>query len=158
MSPTSNHTESCTGVTTSRLQDWQSIGLKRAITGEEMGDAAPQKPQTQLSIVSNENQCTNPRSEEDGILLVVPARIFGHEIRALIYSGAMRNFISPAGVTQCGLTIESHNTFLELGDRKKVLSRGRVVDVPVVTFGYSMKANLMVSNLLHSVDIVLGMT
>ena len=68
------------------------------------------------------------------------------------------NFISPAGVTQCGLMIESHNTFLELGDGKKVLSRGRAVDVPVVTSGFTMKTNLTVSNLLHGVDLVLGMT
>ena len=99
-----------------------------------------------------------PRSEEDGILLIVPARIFGQELRALIDSGASRNFISPAGVTQCGLTVEAHNTFLELGDGKKVLSWGRAVDVPVVTSGYTMKTNLTVSNLLHGVDIVLGMT
>ena len=97
----------------------------------------PREPQTQLSVVSAENQSTNPRSEEDGILLVVPARIFGHEIRTLIDSGATRNFISPAGVTKCGLNVESHNTFLELGDGTKVLSRGRAVDVPIVTAGYS---------------------
>ena len=90
--------------------------------------------------------------------MVVPARIFGHEVRALIDSGATCNFISPAGVTQCGLTIESHNTFLELGDGKKVLSLGRAVDVPVVTFGFTMKTNLTVCNLLLDVDVVLGMT
>ena len=118
----------------------------------------PQEPQTQLSAVSTENQSPIPRAEEDGILLIVPARIFGHEIRALIDSGAMRNFISPAGVMQCGLRVESHNTFLELGDGKKVLSRGRAVDVPVVTSGYTMRTNLTVSNLLHGVDLVLGMT
>ena len=156
VSPTSGGTESCEGVTTSRLRDWQSIRLKGAITGEEMGDAAPKEPHPQLSVVSTEDQSTNPREEEDGILLVVPARIFGHEVRALIDSGATRNFISPAGVTKCGLTIESHNTFLELGDGKKVLSRGRAVDVPVVTSGYTMKTNLTVSNLLHGVDVVLG--
>ena len=121
-----------------------------------MGDAAPQEPRSQLSVVSTENQSINPRAEEDGILLVVPVRIFGHEIRALIDSGAMRNFISPASVTQRGLTIESHNTFLELGDGKKVLSWGRAVDVPIVTSSYSKKTNLTVSNLLHGVDVVLG--
>ena len=73
MSPTSGGTESCEGVTTSRLRDWQSIGLKRAITGVEIGDAVPREPQTQLSAVSTENQSNNPRDEEDGILLVVPA-------------------------------------------------------------------------------------
>ena len=123
-----------------------------------MGDAAPQEPHSQLSAVSTENQSPIPRSEEDGILLIVPARIFGHEVRALIDSGATRNFISPAGVTKCGLSVESHNTFLELGDGKKVLSRGRAVDVPVVTSGYTMRTNLTVSNLLHGVDVVLGMT
>ena len=158
VSPTSGGTESCEGVTPSRLQDWQTIRLKRVITGEEMGDAAPQEPQSQLSVVSTEDQSTNPREEEDGILLIVPARIFSHEVRALVDSGATQNFISLAGVTKCGLTIESHNTFLELGDGKKVLSRGRAVDVPVVTSGYMMKTNLTVSNLLHGVDIVLGMT
>ena len=54
--------------------------------------------------------------------------------------------------------MESHNTFLELGDGKKVLSRGRAVDVPVVTSGFEMKTNLTVCSLLHGVDLVLGMT
>ena len=88
----------------------------------------------------------------------MPARIFGHEVRALIDSDATCNAISPAGVTQCGLMIESHNTFLELGDGKEVLSRGRAVDVPVVTSSFTMKTNLIVCNLLHDVDVVLGMT
>ena len=123
-----------------------------------MGDVMPTEPQTQLSVVSTEDQSTNPRDEEHGILLVVLAQIFGHEIRALIDSGATHNFISPASVTQCGLMIESHNIFLELRDGKKVLSRGRAVDVPIVTSSYTMKINLIVSNLLHGVDVVLGMT
>ena len=144
-------------VTTSALQGWQSVGLKKANTGEEKGNTVPQEPRIQLSAVSSENQPPIPRSEEDGILLIVPARIFGREIRALINNGATRNFISPAGVTQCGLTVESHNTFLELGDGKKVLSRGRAVNVPVVTSGFTMRTNLTVTNLLHGVDLVLGM-
>jgi len=108
--------------------------------------------------VSFKDQPKNPRQKEDGILLVVPVRIFGREIRALIDSGATRCFISPASVTKCGLSIESHNTFLELGDGKKVLSRGRAVDVPVVTAGFAAKLNLTVTSLLHGVDVVLGMT
>ena len=136
VSPSSGGTESCKGVTISILQDWQSIGLKKADTGKEKGRVGPEEPQTQLSVISIGNQSPVPRAEEDGILMIVPARIFGREIRALIDSGATRNFISPAGVTQCGLTVESHNTFLELGDGKKVLSRGRAVDVPVVTSGF----------------------
>ena len=158
VSPTSGGTESCLGVTPNGSQDWQSVRLKRAITGKEMGDAAPQEPHSQLSAVSIGNQPPIPRAEEDGILLIVPARIFGHEIRALIDSGATRNFISLAGVMQCGLRVESHNTFLELGNGKKVLSQGRAVDVPVVTSGYTMRTSLTVSNLLHGVYVVLGMT
>ena len=158
VSPSRGGTESGEGVTTSVLQDWQSVRLKKANTGEEKkGKTVPKEPQTQLSAVSIGNQSPIPRVEEDGILMIVPARIFGHEIRALINSSATRNFISPAGVTKCGLRVESHNTFLELGDGKKVLSRGRAVDVPVVTSGYTMRTNLTVTNLLHGVDLVLGM-
>ena len=140
------------------LQGWQSIGLKLRQTLVRTGATFQysEEPQTQLSCSLSGTSPPIPRAEEDGILLIVPARIFGHEIRALIDSGATRNFISPAGVTKCGLRVESHNTFLELGDGKKVLSRGRAVDVPVVTSSYRMKTNLTVSNLLHGVDVVLG--
>ena len=159
VSPSRGGTESCEGATISTLQGWQSTGLKKAITDkeDEIGNTVPNEPQTQLSTVSTGYQPPIPRSKEDGILLIVPARIFGREIRALIDSSATRNFISPAGVTQCGLTVESHNTFLELGDGKKMLSQGRAVNVPVVTSGYTMRTNLTVTNLLHGVDLVLGM-
>ena len=136
VSPSKCGTESGEGVTTSILQGWQSTGLKRAITGKDLGKSELQEPQTQLSAVIAGYKPPIPHAEEDGILLVVPARIFGREVRALIDRGAMRNFISPAGVTQCGLTVESHHTFLELGDGKKVLSRGRAINVPVVTFWF----------------------
>ena len=155
VSPTSGGTESCEGVTTDDLQGWQSYGLIEANIG---CSTVEETPQTQLCAVSYNDQPKNPRSQEDGVLMVVPARIFGQEVRALIDSGATRCFISPAGVTKCGLNVESHNTFLELGDGKKVLLRGRAVDVPVVTSGYSTKMNLTVSRLLHGVDVVLGMT
>ena len=155
VSPTSGGTESCEGVTTDDLQGWQSTGRTEANIGSSIVE---EMPQTQLSAVSFKDQPKNPRDQEDGILIVVPARIFGQEVRALIDSGATRCFISPAGVTRCGLSVESHHTFLELGDGKKVLSRGRAVNVPVVTSGYTVKMNLTVSRLLHGVDVVLGMT
>ena len=140
------------------MQGWQSVGLKKANAGRRERNTVPKIPQTQLSVVSAEKQLKNPRSEEDGILLVLRARIFGQEICALINSGATRNFTSPAGVTKCGLNVESHNTFLELGDGTKVLSRGQAVDVPIVTAGYSQKTDLTVCSLLTDVDLVLGMT
>ena len=91
-------------------------------------------------------------------MLVVPAWIFGHEIRALIDSDATRNFISPASVTKYGREVESHNTFLELGDGTKMSSRGPAVEVPIFTAGYTLKTDLTVTSLLHDVDLVLGMT
>ena len=61
-------------------------------------------------------------------------------------------------MTKCGLNVESHTTLLELGDGTKVLSRGRAVDVPIVTADYSQKTDLTVCSLLHDVDLVLGKT
>ena len=66
--------------------------------------------------------------------------------------------MSPASMTKCGLAVESHNTSLELGDGKKVLSWGRAVNVPIVTASYSMKTDLPVSNPFHGMDAVFGMT
>ena len=121
VSPSSGGTESCQGVTTDDLQGWQSSGLHEANIGSS---TVQETPQTQLCAVSFQNQPQNPRQQEDGILMVVPVWIYGQEVRALIDSGATRCFISPAGVTKCGLDVEAHNTFLELGDGKKVLSWG----------------------------------
>ena len=100
VSPTRGGTESCEGAAARELQDWQSYGLKRAIPGNESGEGSPQEPRTQLSAVVARYQSPVPRSEEDRILFIVPARIFGQELRALIDSGASRSFISPAGVTR----------------------------------------------------------
>ena len=100
----------------------------------------------------------NPRSKEDGILLVLLTWIFGHEIHTLVDSGARRNFISLASVTKCGRKVEPRKTFLELGDGTKVLLRGRDIDVPVVTTSYSQKTALTVCSLLHEVNLVLGIT
>ena len=46
--------------------------------------------------------------------------------------------------------------FLELGNGQKYLSRGFVPDAPVVTAGLTVKVGLTVTNLLHEVDLVLG--
>ena len=48
------------------------------------------------------------------------------------------------------------NTFLELGNGEKFLSRGYVTDVPVVTTGLTVKIGFTVTSLLHKVDLVLG--
>ena len=97
------------------------------------------------------------RKLEDGLLLVVYARIYGREIRTLIDSGATRCFLSPACVTACGLKGVPRDVFLELGNGEKILSRGYIPDVPVVTAGLTVKIGLTVTNRLHDVDLVLGM-
>ena len=60
----------------------------------------------------------------DGLLLVVPTRIYGKEVKTLIDSGATRYFVTPSCVTRVDLKGISQNTFLELGNGQKYLSRG----------------------------------
>ena len=96
------------------------------------------------------------RTVEDGLLLVVPAGINGHCVCALIDSGATRCFVTPACITAVGLKGIPKDIFLELGNGQKYLSRGFVLDVSVVTTGLTVKVGLTVTNLLHEVDLVLG--
>ena len=98
----------------------------------------------------------NERTLEDGLLLVVSASIYGKSVRALIDSGATRCFVTPTCVTAVGLKGTPRDVFLELGNGEKYLSRGYVPDVPVVTAGLTVKIGLTVTNLLHEVDLVLG--
>ena len=95
---------------------------------------------------------------KDGLLLVVTARINRHSVCALIDSGATRCFITPSCVTAVGLKGQPQDTFLELGNGQKYLSRGFVPDVPIVTVGLTVRVGLTVTSLLHEVDLVLGST
>ena len=100
----------------------------------------------------------NVRNEEDGILLIVSVRIYGKVFRALVDSGASRCFVSPEVVQTAQLQWEPHDTFLELGNGEEILSRGRVINVPVVTGNNCTRYNLTVTSLLHQVDLVLGVS
>ena len=82
--------------------------------------------------------------------------IYGKSIRALIDRGATRCFITPSCITAVGLKGIPRDVFLELGNGEKYFSRGYVPDVPVVTAGLTMKVGLTATNLLHEVDLVLG--
>ena len=93
----------------------------------------------------------------DGLLLVVTTKVYGKEVKTLIDSGATRCFVTPSCVTRVGLKGISQDTFLELGNGQKYLSRGYVPDVPIVTVGLTMKVGLTVTNLLHEVGLALGM-
>ena len=53
--------------------------------------------------VGSKQQNKIHRTNDDGLLLVVPARINGHIVRALIDSGATRCFVTPSCITAVGL-------------------------------------------------------
>ena len=145
-------TELGTTVTTSALQDWSSTQMKTIEPGQGE-DKTSQKQLTSVAV----NQSID-REISDGILLVVLVRIQGHEYRALIDSGATRSFISPACITETGMKTQKNNTFLELGNGSKVLSKFEAMDIPVVIARRTFKIDFTVSDLLHNVDIVLGIT
>ena len=96
------------------------------------------------------------RMVEDGPLLVVPAKIYGKTVKALIDSGAAKCFVTPSCITAVGLKGIPCGIFLELGNGEKCLSRGYVPEVLVVTTGLTVKVVLTITNLLHEVDLVLG--
>ena len=126
--------------------------------GNRDGDKVEKGTKIQKEDSTTEGSQQNKflRTLSDGLLLVVAARINGHSVRALIDSGATRCFVTPACVTAVGLKGSPKDVFLELGNGQKYLSRGFVPDVPVVTAGLTVKVNLTVTNLLHNVDIMLG--
>ena len=122
----------------------------------EPGKGDSKTSQEQLTSVAVHQSID--REISDGILLVVPVRIKGREYRALIDSGATRSFISPACITETGSKTRKNNTFLELGDESKVLSKFEAMDILVVIAGSTFKIDFTVSDLLHNVDLVLGIT
>ena len=87
---------------------------------------------------------------------MVSARIHGKFVRALIDSGGTGCFITPFCITTVGLKGVPKDVFLELRNGENFLSQGYMPDVPMVTVGLTMKAGLTVANLLHKVDLVLG--
>ena len=97
------------------------------------------------------------RNMADGLLLVVPTQIYGKTVKTLIDSGATRCFVTLSCVARVGLKGIPQDVFLELGNGQKYLSRGCVPDVPIATAGLVTKMDLTVTNLLHEVDLVLGM-
>ena len=116
------------------------------------------RKQRKKTVEGAKQQNKAPRGIDDGLLLVVATRINGHPVRALIDSGATRCFITPACIAAVGLMGKSQDTFLELGNGQKFLSRGFVPEAPVVSAGLTVRVGLTVTSLLHEVDLVLGLT
>ena len=65
--------------------------------------------------------------------MVVTALIYGHPRWVLIDSDATKCFVSLAAILPLGLQIIKYYILLELGDGQKILSKGKVFNVPVVT-------------------------
>ena len=89
---------------------------------------------------------------------MVSAKIYGQIVKVFLDSGATRCFATPTCVNMCGLKVKSQDVFFELGNREKFLSRGFIPYVPIITAGLIVKLGLTVTNLLHRVDLALGMT
>ena len=79
--------------------------------------------------MEKERKISSGRQIEDGLLLVVSTKIYGHTIKALIDSGATRCFVTLACVMTCGLKTKPCDVFLELGNGEKFLSQGFIPDV-----------------------------
>ena len=74
----------------------------------------------QPTVAGSKQQNKAPRGIDDGLLLVVPARINGHTVRALIDSGATRCFVTPSCVAAVGLKGTPQDIFLELEMDKNI--------------------------------------
>ena len=136
-------------------------------SGLKKNDDQREKPLRHWTSVSNgktttdgnaAESCNIDRKPPDGILLIVPVVIQGKIFKALIDSGATRCFVSPSCMTVAGLQGKRSDTFLVLANGQRVLSRGYVPNVSVTLSGHTSPVDLTVTNLLHNVDVVLGMT
>ena len=140
--------------------DWQpttcrDMDLKK---GLPIGSTEEHLPVTCTAVQSSTAAGSPKRELEDGLLLYVPIRIYGKEARALLDSGASRNFISPKAVIRLGVFTTHENSVLELADGKKILSQGKAPGVLVSVAGDTGKYDLTVCPLLKDVDVILGMT
>ena len=86
------------------------------------GSAAEKSASSWCAVHLSDGPTRDVRGKDDGVLLTVPARIYGKQIQALIDSGATRCFITPAAVLKCGLRTVPEETVLELADGRKLLS------------------------------------
>ena len=74
----------------------------------------------------------------------------------MIDSTVTKCFVTPSYIAVVGLKGIPRDIFLELVNGEKYLSRGYVSNVLVVTVGMTDKIGLTMTNLLHEVDLVLG--
>ena len=70
--------------------------------------------------------------------------------------GRLDVFVIPSCVPHVGLKGIPRDAFLELGNGEEYLSRGYFPDVSIDTAGLPVKIGVTVTNLMHEVDLVLG--
>ena len=86
--------------------------------------------------------------------MVNSATIFGHSIRALTDSSATS--VSSSAVLSLGLSKVRNHAILEWKEEQKFLSKGKTVEIPIVTKDLSVKIDLRVTPFLHDVDMMSG--
>ena len=89
------------------------------------------------------------RSVSDGVLFKIVVRISGRKLTALIDSGTSRCYIALEIVATCEL-------HLELADGSKVQFAHKAPNVTIVVRNTVCKVDLIVTQLLFGVDLVLG--
>ena len=140
-------------------------------TTEQMGEASVHQAggKSEKKIASNQHwvavgtrttDCAPSvgRSETDGILLKVKIQLSGRSYVALVDSGASRCYASPATVDLLEQPCIPELVHLELADSSKICSTQKVQDVKCVVGNTVCRMDLTVTNLLHDVDVILGMT
>lgn len=80
---------------------------------------------------------------------------FGYLVWTLIDNGATKCFILTSTVVPLGLSIVHNYTFLQLGDVQKALSKGKVLDVPIVFASVMTHMDLTIILLPHEADVIL---
>ena len=140
--------------TFSALSSWRQRGREDTEFTAENSDTK-EKPQVSMGdtrftgvVIGNETekiQNNISRDEADGIFLVVPVKINSKTFSALIDSGATRCFVTHECCTVAGLSCESHDAFLELGNGMTAFSRGMVRGAPITTASVTTRMDLTIS-------------
>ena len=138
-------------------RDWQRATTSEADCAAGTTIQPTGQPTTSWCAVHQKDEPARPsRGQDDGVLLTVPARVYGKKVTALVDSGATRSFISPGAVLKCGLRAVHQETVLELADGRKLLSHGVCPHVLISVATAMSKLDLTVSPLLQNVDVILG--
>ena len=136
---------------------------------EEVMETSVSPTRSQMMIRSAKNQhwlavghettdeaASGGRCIGDGVLLRMSASINGRRLTALIDSGASRCYMSPNTAAQCDLKLEKETMYLKLADGSKIQATQKASNVRCEVGKSVCKVTFTVTQLLHDVDLVLG--